>query len=104
MKYVITYILSKQILITPGKYLNINLVPKSNIGDFIFLNKILLIRKNLRLLIGKPFVENITLFALILRQIKGPKLLVLRNRPKKNYCKKKGHRQLFSHIFIHNGT
>jgi len=104
MKYVITYILSKQILITPGKYLNINLIPKSTIGDFIFLDKVLLIRKNLRIFIGKPFIKYATLFALILNQIKGPKLLILRNKPKKNYCKRKGHRQLYTNIFIHNGS
>lgn len=100
MKYAISYILSKQILITPGKYLNIDLLSKYGIGTLILINKILFIRKKYSLILGKPFIENLALFGFVLQKIKGPKILVLKTRPKKNYLKKRGHRQIFTQIFI----
>ncbi len=43
--------------------------------------------------IGQPFVEGATLKASIVKQSKGPKLIVFRHKRRKKQRTKKGHRQ-----------
>jgi large subunit ribosomal protein L21 len=50
--------------------------------------------------IGKPFVEGSKVMATIVKQFRGPKLLVFKKRPKKGYKKMNGHRQSMTEIEI----
>lgn len=102
MKYIILFISGKQILIYPEKYQTLNSILNSNlsIGDYIFFNKAIFIRKKNIFAIGNPFLVNIYIMSLFLKKIKGPKILILRNKPKKNYTKLKGYRPLYNSIFI----
>ena len=58
-------------------------------------------RKNNQVQIGKPFLEKSQISARILQsEIKGPKITVLKTKPKKKYTRTRGHRQSYTRIFI----
>ncbi len=43
--------------------------------------------------IGRPLVEGAKVTATVLDQIKGPKIVVFKKKRRKNYRRKRGHRQ-----------
>ena len=55
MKYAIAQASGKQMLIKPGQWYDIDFIKKGNLGDFIYLNKILLFRDEDKIQLGKPF-------------------------------------------------
>jgi large subunit ribosomal protein L21 len=102
MKYAIAQTSGKQLLIKPGQWYDIDFIKKGNLGDFIYLNKILLFRDENRIQIGKPFLPNSKISAKIIQQVKGKKITILKTKPKKNYTRTRGHRQLYTRIQIDN--
>lgn len=98
MKYIIAQLLGKQILLKCGEWYDINFVKKGLIGDFLFLNKILLFYHIDKIQVGKPFLLSSKISAQILQQVKGPKITILKTKPKKNYTRTKGHRQWYTRI------
>ena len=102
MKYAIAQTSGKQFLIKPGQWYDIDFIKKGNIGDFIYLNKILLFRNENKIQIGKPFLLNSRVPAKIIQQVKGRKITVLKTKPKKNYTRTKGHRQMYTRVKIDN--
>ena len=101
MKYVIDQTSGKQILLKPGQWSDVDFIKNSKPGDFVYLNKLLFFRKNNQVQIGKPFLEKSQISARILQsEIKGPKITVLKTKPKKKYTRTRGHRQSYTRIFI----
>lgn len=43
--------------------------------------------------VGQPYLESVTVEAEVLEELKGPKVLVYKMKPKKHYRKMRGHRQ-----------
>lgn len=83
MKYAIAQTSGKQFLIKPGKWYDVDFIKKGNLGDFIYLEKILLFRNNEKVQLGKPFLVKSQIPAKIIQQVKGPKITVLKTKPKK---------------------
>ena len=52
--------------------------------------------------IGRPFIENAKVVARIARHGKGRKIVVFKYKRRKNYRRKRGHRQLFTLIKVEN--
>lgn len=102
MKYAIAQTSGKQFLLKPGEWYDIDYVKNSKTGDFLYLNKILFFRKENKVQLGKPFLENSQICAKVVQQIKGKKITVLKTKPKKKYTRTKGHRQLYTRIQIDN--
>ena len=101
MKYIIAQTSGKQFLLKPGQWYDVDFIKNATTGDFIYLNKILFFRKNNQVQIGKPFLENSQVSARIIQnQVKGPKITVLKTKPKKKYTRTRGHRQSYTRIFI----
>ena len=100
MKYAIAQTSGKQFLLTPGKWYDVDFIDNGNVGDFIYLNKILFFRKNNKIQLGRPFLLNSKIPAKIIQQVKGPKITVLKSKPKKNYTRTRGHRQLYTRVQI----
>jgi large subunit ribosomal protein L21 len=92
----------KQFLIKPGQWYDFDLIKNINIGDFIFLNKVLLFKNINQVQLGKPFLEQSQILGKIIQQVKGPKITVLKTKPKKNYTRTRGHRQNFTRVIIEN--
>lgn len=104
MKYAIAQTSGKQFLIKPGKWYDVDFIKKGNLGDFIYLEKILLFRNNEKIQLGKPFLMKSQIPAKIIQQVKGPKITVLKTKPKKKYTRTRGHRQSYTRVKIDSLT
>jgi len=104
MKYAIAQTSGKQFLLKPGQWYDVDFIKDANIGDFIYLNKILFLRNNNQIQIGQPFLENSQIPAKIIQQVKGKKITVLKTKPKKKYTRTRGHRQAYTRVQIDNLT
>jgi len=102
MKYAIAQTSGKQFLIKPGQWYDVDFIKDANIGDFIYLNKILFLKNNNQIQLGQPFLENSQIPAKIIQQVKGKKITVLKTKPKKKYTRTRGHRQLYTRVQIDN--
>lgn len=98
--YSIVQASGKQFLFKPGQWYDLDFMKNVKLGDFIYLNKILFFKKISKIQLGQPFLEKSQIIAQILQQVKGPKITVLKTKPKKNYTRTKGHRQSYTRISI----
>lgn len=107
MKYAIIEISGRQFWIEEGKHYDFNRLPQ-NPGEKIIFDKVLLINNNSTLLIGEPYIKNIStpekieisVFGKIVEHRRGKKTIVYKMRPKKKTRKKQGHRQELTRVFI----
>lgn len=100
MKYAIAQTSGKQFLIKPGEWYDVDFISAGKLGDFISFNKILFFRNENKLQLGTPFLLNSQIPAKIIQQVKGKKITVLKTKPKKNYTRTRGHRQLYTRVQI----
>jgi large subunit ribosomal protein L21 len=99
MKYAIVEISGRQFWIETGKYYDFNRIP-TELGKQIILNRVLLLNNNGEILIGKPYLETVTIKGKILEHLRSKKTIVYKMRPKKKTRKKQGHRQELTRVFI----
>jgi ribosomal protein L21 len=67
--------------------------PQADAGAKIHLGRVLALKHAGKFHVGKPYLENITVEAEILEDLKGPKVIVYKMKPKKHYRRTNGHRQ-----------
>nr|YP_009509190.1 ribosomal protein L21 [Gracilaria vermiculophylla]AXI96840.1 ribosomal protein L21 [Gracilaria vermiculophylla]QXU75054.1 ribosomal protein L21 [Gracilaria vermiculophylla]WDZ68016.1 ribosomal protein L21 [Gracilaria vermiculophylla] len=101
MLYAIIEANGKQIWIEPGKYYDLNYIPGEP-GDYIQFNKVLTLKHENRIYIGKPCVRSIVIKAKILKHLKDKKITVFKIKPKKNSRKKQGYRSKLTRVLIEN--
>ena len=103
MKYAIAQTSGKQFLIKPGQWYDVDYIRNANVGDYIYLNKILFFRNENKVQLGKPFLLNSQISAKVIQQeVKGDKITVLKTKPKKKYTRTRGHRQSYTRVMIEN--
>ena len=102
MKYAIAQTSGKQFLLKPGQWYDIDFIKNGNLGDFIYLNKVLFFRNDDKIQLGKPFLDESIIPAKIIQQVKGKKITVLKTKPKKKYTRTRGHRQAYTRVLIEN--
>jgi large subunit ribosomal protein L21 len=100
MKYAIAQTSGKQFILKPGEWYDVDYIKNAKIGDYIWINKILFLKKNNQIQLGQPFLENSKIPAKIIQQVKGPKITVLKTKPKKKYTRTLGHRQCYTRVQI----
>jgi len=91
----------KQYKVEEGDILEVELLSgdrEKKQDKFVFENILLL--KGEKTLLGTPYVKNARVQAKILSEIKAPKIIVFKKKPKKQYKKTKGHRQRLHMIQI----
>lgn len=69
------------------------------VDETVTFNEVLLVGGE-KTIVGKPLVEGATVEAKVLKQGKGKKIIVYKYRPKTNYKKKQGHRQLYTKLLV----
>jgi len=99
MKYAIVEISGRQFWVETGKYYDLNRIP-TELGKEIKLNRVLLLNNDGKILIGKPYLENVEIKGKILEHLRGNKVIVYKMRPKKKTRKKQGHRQEITRVLI----
>ena len=100
MKYAIAQTSGKQFLVKPGEWYDIDFIRDGEIGDYIYLNKILMFRNETEIQIGRPFLTESKIPAKIIQHVKGKKITVLKTKPKKRYTRTRGHRQSYTRVQI----
>jgi large subunit ribosomal protein L21 len=100
MKYAIAQVSGRQYILKSNQWYDIDYIPNSKVGDYVFLNKILFFRDLNKIQIGAPFLNKSKILVKIIQHIKGTKIRILKTKPKKHYTKKQGHRQQYTRIII----
>ncbi|NLT72785.1 MAG: 50S ribosomal protein L21 [Chloroflexi bacterium] len=62
-------------------------------GDMVELDRVLMIAGEDGIQVGTPVLESAKVTATVVDQVRGPKLIVFKYRPKERIRVKKGHRQ-----------
>ena len=62
-------------------------------GESIELGEVLMLGDGAEATVGAPLVDGARVTATILEQMRGPKIIVFKKKRRKNYRRKKGHRQ-----------
>lgn len=89
----------KQHKVTEGEILRVEKID-AEIGAEITFDKVLMIKKDDTVMIGKPYVDNASVTAEVVEQGKHKKIIVFKYKRKKNYQRKQGHRQQYTTLQI----
>lgn len=69
-------------------------------GETVEINKVLMVNKDGQLTVGAPYVEGAKVTLKVEENGKGKKIVVFKYKAKKNYRKKKGHRQPYTKVTV----
>lgn len=69
-------------------------------GKKVVFDEVLLVEKDDKVSLGTPFVKGAKVEAKVLRQDKRKKVTIFKQKSKKRYSKKTGHRQPFTEVEI----
>ena len=89
----------KQYKLEEGKYTDIELIEGDANSKVVF-DKVVMLVNGKKSKVGQPYVENATVDGTIVKHDKAKKVIVYKQRPKKGYRKKQGHRQQFTRVMI----
>lgn len=99
MKYAIVEDGSKQYKAVEGATIDVDYFP-AEAGDQFDLERVLLVHDGDEIMVGAPLVSGAKVQATVVDQVKGPKLIVFRYKPKKRIRVKTGHRQKYTRLQI----
>lgn len=88
----------KQYRVTEGDRLRVEKLP-GDVGSAITFDEVLMLGGD-KVAIGKPLVAGAKVVATIVAQDRAKKVIVFKFRRRKNYRRKRGHRQPFTEIKI----
>jgi large subunit ribosomal protein L21 len=85
----------KQVRVAEGDTIQIERVSKEKLGkgDELSLTEILAVGDGDGLRLGKPLVDGAAVKAVVVREMRGPKLLVYKKKKRKGHQRTHGHRQ-----------
>ena len=89
----------KQYEVAEGRYIDVELLDAEKDASLSFDKVVMIVAGNLTQ-VGQPYVEGATVTAKILNHAKDKKVIVYKQRRKKGYRKKQGHRQNYTRVMI----
>lgn len=89
----------KQYQVTEGRYVDVELLDYEKDEKIIF-DKIVMLVNGKKSKVGQPYVSSASVEGTVLKHDKTKKVLVFKQRAKKGYRKKNGHRQNFTRVMI----
>lgn len=89
----------KQYQLEEGRYVDIELLEGEKDSKVVF-DKIVMIVNGKKSKVGQPYVAGASVEGKIMLHDKSKKVIVYKQRPKKGYRKKQGHRQGFTRVMI----
>lgn len=75
---------------------------KNEVGERVTFSKVLLYKDDNEILVGKPYLDNVKVEAEVVAHKKLSKVVVFKFKRRKNYKRKKGHRQPVTEIRVTN--
>ena len=89
----------KQYKVQEGDVLQVELL-HAEAGESVEINKVLMVNKDGELNVGAPYIDGAKVTLKVEENGKGKKLVVFKFKAKKNYRRKKGHRQPFTKVVV----
>jgi len=89
----------KQYQVAPGDVIRIETLNGAK-GDMVSLPQVLFVAREQEIMVGKPFLEGVSVTGEILHQGRDRKILVFKHKRRKGYKKLVGHRQPFTQLKI----
>lgn len=89
----------KQYQVEEGRYVDIEKL-EGDVESKVTFDNIVMIVNGKKSKVGQPYVSGASVEGKILKQDKAKKIIVFKQRPKKGYRKKQGHRQEFTRVMI----
>lgn len=89
----------KQYRVSEGDRLKIEKLPAGP-GETVTIDRVLAVGGEEGVQIGTPVVEGARVSLKAVRHGRGRKIIVFKYKPKKNYRRKKGHRQPFTEVVV----
>ena len=89
----------KQYQVEEGRYVDVELLDGEKDAKIVF-DKIVMIVNGKKSKVGQPYVSGASAEGKIVLHDKYKKVIVYKQRPKKGYRKKQGHRQGFTRVMI----
>jgi large subunit ribosomal protein L21 len=99
MKYAIVEDGGKQYKAVEGGSIEVDYF-EAEAGEQVNLERVLMVVDDDQVSVGTPLVEGAKVQATVVSQVKGPKIIVFRYKPKKRYRVKTGHRQKYTRLQI----
>jgi large subunit ribosomal protein L21 len=99
MKYAIIEDGGKQYKAVIGRTIDVDRFQAED-GEQIDLDHVLLVVDDEDVSVGLPLVAGAKVQATVVSQVKGPKVVVFKYKPKKRYRVKTGHRQKYTRLMI----
>jgi large subunit ribosomal protein L21 len=89
----------KQVRVSPGDAVRVEKLP-GDVGDAIELDEVLLVGGEGDTRVGQPLVDGVKIVGKITAQGRGPKIIIWKQKRRKNYRRKQGHRQDYTEITV----
>ncbi len=89
----------KQYHVEEGKTIRVEKLPAEK-GEAVIFERVLLCKNGDEVQVGNPYLDNCNVEGKLLNNGRGRKITVYKYKPKKNYSRKKGHRQPYSDVMI----
>ena len=89
----------KQHRVEPGQTIDVEKLPVEE-GQTVELTEVLLVSDDNGVHQGRPLVDGAKVVGRVVKQGRGPKIIVFKYKPKIRYRKKTGHRQALTRIAI----
>lgn len=89
----------KQYQVEEGRYLDVELLDGEKDSKIVF-DKVVMIVNGKKSKVGQPYVQGASAEGTIVKHDRAKKVIVYKQRPKKGYRRKQGHRQGFTRVMI----
>ena len=89
----------KQYQVEEGRYVEVELLDAEKDSKVVF-DKVVMIVNGKKSKVGQPYVAGASAEGTVLANDKAKKVIVFKQRPKKGYRRKQGHRQCFTRVMI----
>ena len=90
----------RQFIVQEGDILTVNRYPQTQAGDAVEIGEVLLVGEGAGARIGTPLVAGASVQARVLENKRGDKVMIFQKKRRKNYQRRRGHRQELSVIKI----
>ena len=89
----------KQYQVEEGRYVDVELLGEEKDAKVVF-DKVVMIVNGKKSKVGQPYVQGASAEGTIVKHDRAKKVIVYKQRPKKGYRRKQGHRQGFTRVMI----
>ena len=89
----------KQYQVEEGRYVDVELLGEEADAKVVF-DKVVMIVNGKKSKVGQPYVDKASVEGTVIKTDRAKKIIVYKQRPKKGYRRKYGHRQGFARVMI----